>query len=257
MSIPQVLDELGLGRAWFREELHQDIGVFALPFGKRVPHLEKIPDFPLILLEDGKFDFSVIKHRVINRFPFESLLENWRNEMQDLEQITHPIYSPDGSVLIRYPHSAGKDSFTIPDSVSVIGSGAFNDCRALRHIVIPETVRVIRRNAFAHCSLESVTIPDSVEEIGDLCFYGCNNLRAIRLSRAIKDLGDAVFSGCSSLETIILPLSLEKIGDGLFMGCMSLKTVYLPNNAKPLRESMFIDCPNLPEIITYGLEVER
>lgn len=251
MSISQVLDELELGRAWFRKELQQDIGIFALPFGKRVPLLEKIPDFPLIFLEDGKYDHSIVKHRVINRFPFESLLESWRDEMRDLEQITNPVYSPDGSVLIRYPVSTHEDSFSIPDSVTVIGSGAFNNCKAIRHIVIPESVQVIRRNAFAHCSLESVYIPDSVEEIGDLCFYGCNKMRTIRLSHCIKDLGDAVFSGCSSLEIVVLPMSLEKIGDGMFMGCTSLKTVYLPHHAKPLRKSMFIDCPNFHEIIIY------
>lgn len=247
LSIEKHLEELALGQEWFIMNVRKDIKYFALPFGKRDARLEKLPGFPVIVLEDKKYSDTLVKHRVINRRPFESFFEQWQSERTTVKGV-EPRFSPDGNTLLFYPPLSQSVKYTIPDSVTVIGRGSFNNCRTLKEIVIPPSVRVIQRNAFAHTALESVYIPDSVEEIGDLCFYSCKSLQSIRMSESLVDLGDAAFSGCESLVSISLPNSLRKLGDGLFMGCKNLKTVILPSAFRQLRDSVFIDCPRIPEI---------
>lgn len=250
LSVDQHIQELRNGQEWFRSNLHQDIRFFALPFGKRDCRLEDLPGFPIILLEDNSLDQNFAKHRIINRKPLEPLLEQWLSE-HNSNSGHIPVYSQDGSILVRYPSSAIDEEFTVPNTVSIIGSGAFDHCKMLQRVIIPPSVHTIKRNAFAHTGIESISLPDSVEEIGDLCFYSCKNLKNIRLSESLLDIGDAVFSGCHSLETITLPKSLQKVGDGLFMGCTSLRTVFLPEHLQNLKNSTFIDCQKTPNIEIY------
>lgn len=62
----------------------------------------------------------------------------------------------------------------IPNSVTSIGSQAFEDYTSLQSIVIPDSVTVIGDEAFWGCSsLQSIVIPNSVTEIGKYAFFAC------------------------------------------------------------------------------------
>lgn len=51
-----------------------------------------------------------------------------------------------------------------------IADGVFEDISG-GDVVLPPTVKFIRRRAFENCSMSSLNIPDSVEYIGDYAFY--------------------------------------------------------------------------------------
>ena len=69
---------------------------------------------------------------------------------------------------------AGLTEYTIPDSVTTIGLGAFYGCSSLISVTIPDSVTTIRAQAFETCSsLASITIPDSVTTIGEYAFEWC------------------------------------------------------------------------------------
>ena len=62
-------------------------------------------------------------------------------------------------------------------TVTCIGNDAFDNCRSLTSVTIPDSVMSIGDSAFRYCtSLTSVTIPDSVTSIGDWAFSGCKSL---------------------------------------------------------------------------------
>ena len=67
------------------------------------------------------------------------------------------LYDKNKTFLIRYPEAKTGSAFTIPDSVTEIGTRAFLGCK-LKSITIPNGVTIIRAGAFGYCtSLTSVT----------------------------------------------------------------------------------------------------
>ena len=75
--------------------------------------------------------------------------------------------------------STNLQSVTITSAtVKTIPSKAFEDCRLLNSITLPDGLTTIGANAFVRCtSLTSIEIPTSVTSIGTDAFAGCSNLQ--------------------------------------------------------------------------------
>lgn len=70
--------------------------------------------------------------------------------------ISGTLFNKDLTTLVRAPGIVG--SYTIPDSVTTIGSYAFNWCISLTNVIIPDSVTTIGERAFRYCtSLTSAT----------------------------------------------------------------------------------------------------
>nr|WP_303156286.1 leucine-rich repeat domain-containing protein [uncultured Prevotella sp.] len=75
-----------------------------------------------------------------------------------------------------------------------MGSGAFEYCRSLTNINIPNSVTTIGEYAFDGCkSLVNINIPNSVTTIEDGAFYDCENLPSHIKSDIIQRFGEEVF----------------------------------------------------------------
>ena len=112
------------------------------------------------------------------------------------------LYSKDGKTLVQYAIGKTGTTFTIPDSVEVLGDRAFADCD----------------------SLATVTIGNSVEVLGDYVFYYCSNLTSIVIPDSVTSIGEGAFA-CSSLTSIVIPDSVTSIGYGAFYDCDSLTSI--------------------------------
>ena len=114
----------------------------------------------------------------------------------------------DGTIEITDCNESASGALTIPSTidgkeVTSIGQSAFEQCKKLTNITIPNSVTSIGNFAFYVCSsLTSITIPNSVTSIGDYAFYVCSSLTSITIPNSVTSIGDYAFYACSSLTSI-------------------------------------------------------
>lgn len=60
-----------------------------------------------------------------------------------------------------------------------IPKGFFKDCRNIKKIAIPPSIKSIGNYAFCNCSIEQIIIPSSVTKIGVSAFKACTYLKYI------------------------------------------------------------------------------
>lgn len=147
----------------------------------------------------------------------------------------------------------------IPDSfvydgetyiVTRIYYDAFNNCRNITSISIPNTVNDIDYYAFFGCSgLRSVNIPEGITALYSNVFAGCSSLDSISLPSTLRTIGLLAFNGCSSLSSITLPEGLEYIGGYAFRGCSSLTSIVLPNSVTGTDSYVFNECTGLTSAV--------
>ena len=144
---------------------------------------------------------------------------------------------------------AGCKNTIIPNSVTSIGSYAFDGCSGLTSITIPNSVTSIGNSAFYNCKgLTSITIPNSVTSIGSYAFDGCSGLTSITIPNSVTSIGNEAFYYCTGLTSITIPNSVTSIGSGAFSGCSGLTNITIPNSVTSIGEYAFQNCSGLTSI---------
>ena len=187
------------------------------------------------------------------------------------------------TTLIQYPPGKGT-AYTIPSSITRIGSDAFAYCTSLTSVTIPAGVTSIGSDAFAYCtSLASVTIPSSVTSIGDKAFSYCSGLTSVTVDAAnpnyssgdgvlfdkrqtaliqcpggktgsytipssVTSIGDYAFSDCSGLTSVTIPSSVTSIGNYAFSNCNGLTSVTISASVTSIGERAFSSCSGLTRV---------
>ncbi len=103
--------------------------------------------------------------------------------------------------------------YTIPNTVTSIGDGAFLGCGGLQSIEIPNSVTEIGGWAFSGCAgLESITIPNSVTSIGDAAFRMCLGVTEITIPKSVVNMGCDVFAEHETPITVYCEVSRKPEG---------------------------------------------
>jgi len=130
-------------------------------------------------------------------------------------------------------------SFTIPDThegfpVTEIGPNAFKDFKNLTSVTIPDTITIIYSSAFNGCvALTSIIIPNSVTQIRSSAFANCTALESVTLptNKDFTQIDGSVFENCESLTYIVLPEYVKAIGTKAFRNCKVLTRVTIQYEA--------------------------
>lgn len=132
----------------------------------------------MFLLASAQKNLSMCSFRLFGvQKPKEE--EVWNTEVtdEDLENAVEDEfgvkYSKDWKRLLKAPKIL-KGHYSIREGVKVIGNYAFELCR----------------------SINRIDIPDSVTNIGNNAFYGCRSLTNIKIPNCVTNIEDNVFNDC-------------------------------------------------------------
>lgn len=103
---------------------------------------------------------------------------------------------------------------------------AFENCKALKHVVLPNAMRILGREMFKNCvALKEITLPERLERIEWGAFENCISLEELAPLKNIRQIDRDAFKGCTKLRKItILSENMERLDFGAFSGCDGLET---------------------------------
>ena len=153
-------------------------------------------------------------------------------------------------------------SVFIPDTVTAIGSSAFDLCSALESVTFSAKLQAIGDSAFADCGvLRSVALPSTLTEVGKGAFAGCHALQSITMNGSgayktdgnclIKTATDTVVAGC---KRSTIPDGVKAIGEGAFARLTMLSKINIPASVTKIEKDAFNGCVLLKSIYYGGNE---
>ena len=164
-----------------------------------------------------------------------------------------PITTIPGSTFSYSSYKNYLISVTLPNTVTTIAMGAFNNCTALKNITIPNSVTTIESSAFSWCSaLETFNLPNNLTAISPYTFSCCTALTNITIPNSVTRIDDCAFYQCSALSDIAIPANVDSIGKNAFAKCTTLTNITIPLNATHLGEGIFSGCSNLASAAIYA-----
>jgi uncharacterized repeat protein (TIGR02543 family) len=166
------------------------------------------------------------------------------------------LFNKDLTELVYYPAGLINTSYVIPNSVKVIGIGAFRFNDILVSITFPDHIDLIGMGAFLGASkLVNIVIP-SVDEIGSSAFRDCSALESVIIGSNLKQILYATFYNASKLSHVELPDDLLTISEEAF-GNTALTSFTFGRyinyiDSKAFRKSILIEAYHVdPLNVTY------
>ena len=183
------------------------------------------------------------------------------------------------TVTITGLHNKESVEVVIPETiegyqVGKIGVMAFDGCRALKRIELPEGLIEIESGVFQCCTqFERLVIPSSVTKIAEGFAPLCDSLKEIKveegnrfytskdgvlftkdiktlvcvpggytgwkytISDGITRVGSSALNGCK-IEVVVIPESVSVIGEHAFWNCHKLKEITIPKNVSEIGVSI-------------------
>ncbi len=149
----------------------------------------------------------------------------------------------------------GEDA-QIKDGCKVIAEAALRACS--NDLVLPQSVKVIGAGAFKDSNIKSITISAGVTTLFADTFNGASSLKTVNFAQGsqLKTIENGCFRFNSALESINLPNGLETIGAANFNGA-AFTSITIPNSVKVIGENVFTQCYSLAEVnISWESQLE-
>ncbi len=191
---------------------------------------------------------------------------------QSNNTITKVTIPSNVKVIGEYAFAGCQSLKTVICSSETIGTYAFNYCQNLISVSLDSNVKKIEYGAFSSDkALKSIVIPDSVTDMGDYVFTSCESLETVILSKNLKSFGgnnfrycysllsapiagcqteipEYAFSGCSSLKSVVIPDSVSIIGNSAFSSLLQLESVYIGAGVTEIGDYAFNNCSSLSSV---------
>lgn len=175
----------------------------------------------------------------------KDILDNLRAYKYEIIELCEGIEEIEDRAFLDY---VLLENVKLPNSLKIIGKEAFRGCSELKEVVLPNDIEEIQDCAFYKCiSLRKVSFGDKLKVIGNKSFENCA-FDKIDFPDSVISIGNEAFSTCFNLRDIKFSLGLEKIGKQAFYRCASLRGVEFYDNLVDIGDRAFEFCVFLKKI---------
>ena len=154
----------------------------------------------------------------------------------------------DGNIILT--GYTGKNAIPeIPEEmngmpVTALSDSLFLGNTRIKEITLPNTITSIGIGAFENCSeLISVRLPNGLQRIPNRAFYDCKKLQSVQLPSGLKAIGSSAFNGCSTLTNVVIPDTVTSIGGDAFLNCTGITDFSISKNLTSLGSHAFKGTP--------------
>ena len=162
--------------------------------------------------ENKKAILEILKKSSKKDGKFENLVLNLALQKIDSDSFEFDgdaVYTNHKKRLVYY--MSQETSFTIPEGVEIIGEMAFRGKKALKNVIIANSVKEIEHDAFYDCDeLDNVYVPAGVKVVRSYAFAECDKLKKITFAGTPEKVGRHTFDDCDQLHDIIVPVGSSK-----------------------------------------------
>ena len=162
--------------------------------------------------ENKKAILEILKKSSKKDGKFENLVLNLALQKIDSDSFEYDgdaVYTNDKKRLVYC--MSQETSFTIPEGVEVIGEMAFRGKKALKNVIIANSVKEIEHDAFYDCDeLDNVYVPAGVKVVRSYAFAECDKLKKVTFAGTPEKVGRHTFDDCDQLHDIIVPAGSNK-----------------------------------------------
>ena len=162
--------------------------------------------------ENKKAILEILKKSSKKDGKFENLVLNLALQKIDSDSFEYDgeaVYTNDKKRLVYCMNQ--ETSFTIPEGVEVIGEMAFRGKKALKNVIIANSVKEIEHDAFYDCDeLDNIYVPAGVKVVRSYAFAECDKLKKVTFAGTPEKVSRHTFDDCDQLHDIIVPAGSSK-----------------------------------------------
>ena len=202
----------------------------------------------------------------------EKAFYNVIQSMYNCKEVTVTFYFVNGTISENVLKSQNICYILVGDGISVVGTEAFNNCKSLKTVSLPDTVSTIGDNVFAASNGDIVLIFRGVDEVIDnsVCDGKLDGVAHLIVDKGVKKISDSAFSNNPLLVDLIISDAvtignyafyndiainrvtiespLYSIGNHAFDSCKSIPQVVLPETVREIGSHAFYDCNSMKSI---------
>ncbi len=154
----------------------------------------------------------------------------------------YTIVSIGGSLFYK----SNITSVKIPNSIKTIGGSAFEECKQLSEITLPEGLERIEAHAFLNTNIKRFILPNTVNYLGNKVFPSTTEVLELSNSLTVIPEETCVWN---KLTSIIIPEGVNTIKTEAFVCSNLMTSVSLPSTLTTLERKTFGESSQIRTVI--------
>lgn len=152
------------------------------------------------------------------------------------------------------------ESANIPENVEALPEYLFDNCRSLRSITLPGTLKTMGSNALYYCALPEIQLPESLEYLGTYALAG-NKFMSLTIPNSCREVADYCLRRNDTLKTLDFGSGVQTLGYAVVSDCSQLVEATLSENLAVIKgteagATIFSNCPNL-KVVNVPFEKDK